>query len=144
MKEADIMTTAITLELPPAAYEQLRRTASRQNRPVAEVVKEIVLREIPDLPSLPTDVEAELATFSHLSNDVLWLIARSALTRQQQDELAQLNDQAQRRPLSGDEQSQQQELVSVYDRVLVRRAQAALFLKQRGYDLSNPTVLKPL
>ncbi|MFZ2358682.1 MAG: hypothetical protein WA040_05000 [Anaerolineae bacterium] len=136
------MTTAITVELPPAAYEQLRRTASRQNRPVAELVKEIVLREIPDLPSLPADVEAELATFSQLSNDVLWLIARSTLTRQQQDALAKLNDQAQRRPLNADEQSQQQKLISVYDRVLVRRAQTALVLKQRGYDLSDPTVLK--
>jgi rhodanese-related sulfurtransferase len=138
------MTTAITLELPPAAYEQLRRTASRQNRPVAEVVKDIVLREIPDLPALPADVEAELATFSQLSNDVLWLIARSTLTRQQQDELAHLNDQAQRRPLTADEQSQQERLLSVYDRVLVRRAQAALVLKQRGYDLTNPVVLQTL
>jgi rhodanese-related sulfurtransferase len=138
------MTTAITLELPPAAYEQLRRTASRQNRPVAEVVKDIVLREIPDLPALPADVEAELATFSQLSNDVLWLIARSTLTRQQQDELAHLNDQAQRRPLTADEQSQQEKLISVYDRVLVRRAQAALVLKQRGYDLTNPVVLQTL
>jgi rhodanese-related sulfurtransferase len=138
------MTTTITLELPPAAYEQLRRTASRQNRPVAEVVKDIVLREIPDLPALPADVEAELATFSQLSNDVLWLIARSTLTRQQQDELAHLNDQAQRRPLTADEQSQQEKLISVYDRVLVRRAQAALVLKQRGYDLTNPVVLQTL
>jgi rhodanese-related sulfurtransferase len=137
------MTTVITLELPPAAYEQLRRTASHQNRPVAEVVKEIVLREVPDLPSLPADVEAELATFSQLSNDVLWLIARSALTRQQQDALADLNELAQRRSLTPNEQSRQQELISVYDRVLVRRAQAALILKQRGYDLSDPTVLKP-
>lgn len=137
------MTTSITLELPPATYEQLRRTASRQNRPVAEVVKEIVLREIPDLPSLPTDVETELAMFSQLSNDVLWLIARSTLTRQQQDALAELNDLAQRRPLTSDEQTQQRELISAYDRMLVRRAQAALVLKQRGYDLSDPSVLKP-
>ena len=136
------MTTAITLELPPAAYEQLRRTASRQNRPVAEVVREIVLREIPDLPPLPADVEAELATFSHLSNDVLWLIARSNLTRQQQEALATLNDQAQRRPLIANEQSQQTELITAYDRTLIRRAQAALVLKQRGYDLSDPAVLK--
>ena len=136
------MTTAITVELPPAAYEQLRRTASRQNRPVAELVKEIVLREIPDLPSLPADVEAELATFSQLSNDVLWLIARSNLTRQQQEALATLNDQAQRRPLIANEQSQQTELITAYDRTLIRRAQAALVLKQRGYDLSDPAVLK--
>ena len=136
------MTTSITFELPPATYEQLRRTASRQNRPVAEVVKEIVLREIPDLPSLPADVEAELASFSQLSNDVLWLVARSTLTRQQQEDLAKLNDQAQRRPLTANEQSQRNELITAYDRALVRRAQAALVLKQRGYDLSDPTVLK--
>lgn len=136
------MTTAITLELPPAAYEQLRRTASRQNRPVAEVVKEIVLRELPDQPLLAADVEAELATFPQLSNDVLWLIARSTMTRQQRHALAELNDLAQSRSLTPDEQSRQQELISIYDRVLVRRAQAALILKQRGYDLSNPSILR--
>ena len=36
----------------------------------------------PELPSLPEDVEAELASFSQLSDDVLWLIARITLTRE--------------------------------------------------------------
>lgn len=47
-----------------------------------------MLREIPDLPWLPADVEAELASFSQLPNDLLWLIVRRTLTRQQQDALA--------------------------------------------------------
>lgn len=76
------MSTVISLELPSAAYEQLRLAATRQNRPVADVVKDIVLREIPDLPTLPADVEAELESFWSLSDDVLWLIARSSLPRQ--------------------------------------------------------------
>lgn len=137
-----MMSTAITVELPPAAFEQLRNTARRQNRPVAEVVKDIVLREIPGLPALPGDVEAELATFSQLSDDLLWLIARNTLTPQQQRELADLNDAAQRRPLTQTEQTRQVHLVDAYDRTLVRRAQAAHVLKQRGYDLSDPTVLR--
>lgn len=135
------MSTIISLELPPAAYEQLRRTANRQNRPVAEVVKDIVLREIPDLPALPADVEAELESFTLLSDDVLWLIARSSLPRQQQIELARLNGQAQLRKLASEEEAQQHELADSYDRLLIRRAQAAWVLKQRGYDLSDSTTL---
>ena len=126
-----MMTTAITVELPSTAYEQLRRTAMRQNRPVAEVVRDLVLRELPELPSLPADVEAELASFSQLSDDVLWLLARSTLTREQQRDLADLNDEAQSRPLTAAEQTRQQALIYAYDRMLVRRAQAALILKQR-------------
>lgn len=135
------MSNVISLELPPAAYEKLRLAATRQNRPVAEVVKDIVLREIPDLPTLPANVEAELESFSSLSDDVLWLIARSSLSTQQQMDLAHLNDLAQRRQLSAEEKAQQEDLVESYDRLLIRRAQAAVTLKRRGYDLSDPAVL---
>ncbi|NUQ37890.1 MAG: hypothetical protein HUU23_08865 [Caldilineales bacterium] len=134
-----IMTTAITFELPPAAFEQLRRTAHRQNQPISELVKEIVLREIPGLPALPEDVETDLASFSRLSDDLLWLIARTTLTPQQQRTLSQLNDSAQRRTLTPEELAQQQ-LIGSYDRLVVRRAQAAFVLKQRGYDLSDPPI----
>ena len=85
----------------------------------------------PELPSLPEDVKAELASFSQLSDDVLWLIARSTLTREQQRDLADLNDEAQSRALTAAEQTRQQALIHIYDRMLVRRAQAALILKQR-------------
>ncbi len=100
------------------------------------------MREIPVLPALPADVEAELASFVHLSDDVLWIIARSTLTHQQQRSLANLNDKAQRRPLTQAEQKQQQQLIDAYGRTLVRRVEAALLLKQRGYDLSDPAVLR--
>lgn len=135
------MSTAITFELPQAAFEQLRSAAHRQNRPMAEVVKDIVLREIPALPALPADIETELASFAQLSDDVLWIIARGTLTPQQQRSLANLNDKAQRHPLTQAEQKQQQQLIDAYDRTMVRRAEAALLLKQRGYDLSDLAVL---
>lgn len=127
------MSAAVTVELPQAAFEQLRSAARLQNRPLAEVVKDIVLRELPEQPALPADVELELATFAQLSDDVLWMIARSTLTPQQQRKLASLNDKAQRRPLTQAEQTQQQQLIDAYDRAMVRRAQAAYVLKQRGW-----------
>lgn len=100
------------------------------------------MRSLSELPSLPVEVEVELASFSQLSDDVLWLIARSTLTREQQRALADLNDEAQSRPLTAAEQTRQQALIHAYDRMLVRRAQAALILKQRGYDLTDLAVLQ--
>ena len=90
---------------------------------------------------MPQDVEAELAAFTSLSDDVLWLLARSTLTEVEQEELAALNSQAKQRPLTQEEQSRQQALLDTYDRLIVCRAQAALLLKLRGYDLSDPAVL---
>lgn len=65
------------------------------------------------------------------------------MTVEQQSELATLNDEAQSRDLTAFERDRQQALVDVYDRVMVRRAQAAAHLKTRGYDLAHPAVLQP-
>lgn len=133
----------ITVDFPVAAFEALQRTAQRQNRPVADVVRDLVLRELPELPLLPRDVETELTSFATLSDDVLWLIARSTLTRKQLQELARLNDTGQQRSLTAAEQVRQQELISAYDRTILRRARAAALLQQRGHNLSDPAVLAP-
>jgi len=55
---------------------------------------------VPLLPALPQDVEAELAAFTNLSDEVLWLLARNTLTEAEQEELATLNDVAQQRSLT--------------------------------------------
>ena len=128
--------TQVTVELPVAVFEQLQVAAREQHRSIREIVRDLVLRELPGLPSLPPDVKTELAAFTGLSNEVLWLLARSIMTEAEQQELARLNDEAQRRPLTEAEQVRQQALVEVYDRVLLRRAQAAALLKARGSDLS--------
>ncbi len=125
----------VTVELPMTAFEQLQGVAREQQRSVQEVVRDLILRELPGLPPLPPDAQAELAAFANLSDEVLWLLARSTLPKAQQQELARLNDEAQRRALTEVEQAYQQALVEAYDRTLLRRAQAAALLKSRGFDL---------
>lgn len=134
---------AVTVELPSTTWEYLQKTARQQRRSIPEVVRDLVLRQTPDLPSLPLDVEAELAAFASLSDGVLWLLARTTLSAEEQRDLACLNDEAQRRTLTQAERTRQQALIDSYDRVLVRRAHAAKLLKARGYDLSDPAVLQP-
>jgi hypothetical protein len=129
------MTATILVELPETALAQLQATAHEQTRSVPEVVRDLVLQALPSLPALPPDTEEELAVFEHLSNDVLLLLAQSSLPEDQQRELAALNEKAQHSGLSTEEQTRQQALVDAYDRLLVRRAQAAALLQTRGQVL---------
>jgi len=135
------VSTPVTITVPTILLQQLEALAHQQHRSVSDMVCEIVLREVSLLPALPQDVEAELAAFTNLSDEVLWLLARSTLMEAEQEELATLNDVAQQRSLTQAEQARQQVLVETYERMMIRRAHAALLLKLRGYDLSDPAVL---
>lgn len=133
---------SVTVDLPHLAFEQLQQAAHQQNRSISEIARDLILQELPGLPFLPKDLQEELAAFAGLSNDVLWLLARSTLPETQQKELALLNDEAQKRPLTAEEKTRQQTLLDAYDHLLVRRSHAAALLRQRGFDLSDPAVLE--
>lgn len=135
------VSTPITIDLPGPIAERLEEEAIRQKVSIRELVRELVLEHWSGLPSLPDDVEAELAAFHQLSDDVLWLVARTTLTPEEQRELAELNDTVQSRPLADDEYNRREALLDSYDRMMIRRAQAAHLLQLRGYDLSDPAVL---
>jgi hypothetical protein len=126
-----VTETTVVVTLPSETVEQLERFARQQQRSVAELVRDLVVQEVPGLPLLPHDVEQELAAFDHLSDESLWLLAQTVLSPKQQEELAALNELAQRRSLTEDEANRQQALVDAYDRALVRRAQAVSTLKER-------------
>lgn len=131
--------TSVTVELPNIAVDQLQGLAQQQRRSLRDILKDLIMRALPELPE---DVKDELGSFKHLSDDVLWLLARSTLSAEEQYDLAKLNDEAQRRPLTGSQVQRQQALIDKYNRALVRRAEAARVLQTRGYDLSDLAVLQ--
>ena len=131
------MSEIIQVEVPSERFAELEQVAQLQQRTVDELVRDMIVREEPPLLRLPADVEAELAAFEYLSDDVLWLLATSTMSVAQQEELANLNEEAQRRDLTLMEQERQDALLDVYHRVMVRRAHAALILKGRGYDINQ-------
>lgn len=136
------VSTPITIELPASIAAQLEKEARRQKTNVQELVRELILENLSKLPSLPDDVEAELAAFHSLSDNVLWLSARTALSLEEREELADLNYQAHSRSLTCDEEGRREEVLNAYDRMVVRRAQAVMVLQARGYDLSDPSIFK--
>lgn len=137
LEVSNMMQSTVTVHLPNTTLDQLRRTAQQQQKTVEDVVCDLVVREVTSLPALPDDVEDELTAFRHLSDDVLFLLAQSTLSLEQQNEIVHLNQEAQQRILASSEQNQQDYLVTLYERVLVRRAEASKILKERGYDLYN-------
>ncbi len=133
------MLTPITVELPAAIAERLREEAGRQKRPMRDLVRDLIVEHWSGLPTLPADVEAELDAFPSLSDELLWLIARTAVAEDEREELAALN--AATGQLTNEQEQRRETLLDTYDRIMVRRAQAAVILQSRGYNLSSPSVL---
>ncbi len=83
------------------------------------------------------DLKVSLAQMTHLNDAALWQAARSALASEQRERLAALHEAQQRRSLSIEEQAEEQALLKLYRKVVLVRAQAAMLLKQRAYDVSD-------
>lgn len=132
-----LSSTAITIELPAQVAEKLQIAAKRQKRPLRDLVRDIVLEHWGDIPALPEEIEAELDAFHHLSDEVLLLISQTTLSKKNQRALADLNERSQKKPLSPDEEKMRDNLLAEYDRIMVRRAQAAAVLSSRGFTLSS-------
>jgi hypothetical protein len=135
---------AITLNLPETVYEQIRRAAEKAQRPVNEVLVEAVTAVAPVIGIAPENLRTALAQMAYLNDAALWQAARATMTAEQRERLAVLHDKQQREGLTAEEQAEEQTLLALYRETLLVRAQAAVLLKQRGYDVSDLQQFAPL
>lgn len=135
---------AITLNLPETVYEQIRQAAEKAQRPVDEVLVEAVTAVAPVIGIAPEELRTALAQMAYLNDAALWQAARTTMTAEQRERLEALHDQQQRDGLTAEEQAEEQALLALYRETLLVRAQAAVLLKQRGYDASDPQQFTPL
>ena len=129
---------AITLNQPQAVYKQIRQAAEKVGRPVNEVLLEAVAAVAPVIGTGPENLRTALAQMAYLNDAALWQAGRATMTAEQREHLEALHDKQQREGLTPDEQAEEQTLLSLYRETLLVRAQAAVLLKQRGYDVSDP------
>ncbi|MBC8264728.1 MAG: hypothetical protein H8E47_11465 [Anaerolineales bacterium] len=129
---------AITLTLPQAVYKQIRQAAEKVGRPVNEVLLEAVAAAAPIIGTGPENLRTALAQMAYLNDAALWQAGRATMTAEQRECLEALHDKQQREGLTAEEQGEEQALLSLYRETLLVRAQAAVLLKQRGYDVSEP------
>lgn len=136
-----------TVTISDSLYRRLQQQARASHQSVDELVQETLIRQLP--PSapieedLPAHLRAELEAMSALSDIALWAVARSTLPIEQQETLAGLNWTGQERSLTKGELEQRDRLLILYEEAVLRRSHAAILLKSRGYDISDPSLLRP-
>ncbi|MCK4315309.1 MAG: hypothetical protein KAX24_06010 [Anaerolineae bacterium] len=135
---------AITLNLPKTVYKQIQRAAEKAQRPVDEVLIEAVTAVAPVMDTASEKLRAALAQMAYLNDAALWQAARATMSPDQRERLEALHHQQQRQGLTVEERTEEQALLALYRETLLIRAQAAVLLKQRGYDVSDPQQFTPL
>lgn len=135
---------AITLNLPKTVYKQVQRAAEKAQRPVDEVLIEAVTAVAPVMDTASEKLRAALAQMAYLNDAALWQAARATMSPDQRERLEALHHQQQRQGLTVEERTEEQALLALYRETLLIRAQAAVLLKQRGYDVSDPQQFTPL
>lgn len=127
----------VTLNLPETTYEQIRRAAERIQRPIHDVMVEAVSAVAPVVDTATEKLRSVLAQMAFLNDAALWQAARATMTVKQRERLEALHDKQQRQGLTNEERVEEQALLALYDETILVRAQAAVLLKQRGYDVSD-------
>jgi len=134
----------LTLNLSDSLYEQIERAAEKARRPVNDILREAVtaIASLGDV--APGRKRDALAQMAYLNDAALWQAARAAMTADQRARLEELHDQKREHGLGVEEAAEEEALLALYRETLLVRAQAAVLLKQRGYEVSDPTQFEPL
>src|SRR5215475_10676153 len=134
----------ITLNLPETVYEQIQQAAETARRPINDVLVEAIAAVAPVVNTASDHLRAALAHMAYLNDAALWQAARTTMSPEQRARLATLHDKQQYTSLTPEEQAEEQVLLRLYRETLLVRAQAAVLLKQRGYDVFDPEQFTPL
>ena len=132
------------ITIPENLYTRLRRLAARQQQPVETIVADRLFAAIDDeLDDLPTGEQAELRALRHLSADALRAIAAEQMSPENQALLEQLMARNSKGELSQEEQQSLATLVERGEQLMLRRAESAAILVQRGYTKTPDTLMTP-
>lgn len=136
-----------SVNLPEDLFRRLQKQAASERRTVDDLVQHVLVRQLPAAVPLEDDLPpllmAELMAMAQLSDVALWALARSSIPDDLLSDMEALEGNAEERDLTPDEQALQAGLLRQYNEMILRRAHAAVLLKSRGYDMSDPLVLEP-
>jgi hypothetical protein len=93
----------------------------------------------------PDPLKSALGQMAYLNDAALWQTARTTMPVEQRERLETLHlRQQQQGALTAQEQAEEEALMALYRETVLIRAQAAVLLKQRNYDISNLQQFTPL
>jgi len=138
------MTQAVTLELPRTLYLPAKRMAEATNRPLKELLVRALQASLPTLDGLPPELTNDLIQLEDLGDRALREVMLSTVPKSQQRELEHLLRKNQADTLTELEQQRLNEIQYEADRVMLRKARAAVLLRFRGHRLPTLEELRTL
>ena len=124
-------TQLVTIQMPTALYHRLNFLAKNAQDSVQKVVIRTLDTYLPPLPHEKTS----LASLESLNDEALWQVACSVISPVQQKQLSELLEKNKQGLLSNTEEAMLTKLCEEADQRMLRKAQAYVLLKQRGYQL---------
>jgi hypothetical protein len=132
----------VTLTISEAVYERARHLSEATARPVEQILSSQLAEVFNDLTTVPQDAQAELAAFRQLSNEALWTIAREQIASDLRERATLLLALNKRLALTAAEETELDQLLQSADRVMLRKAEAAALLTQRGYKVTPDDMVR--
>lgn len=126
--------STFTLEVPEEIFLLARQIAEDASVSAEQVLLEHLKTLTAPLSGLPPDEQAELSALQHLSNDALRTIAREQMPQDVQDRMQILMDKNSLGTISSEEYQELADYVERGNRLMVRKAEAAGILLDRGYS----------
>ena len=137
------MANLIILTVPEDISTRARQIAETVARPVEQILLDHLKTLSVPLPVLPPDTQAELDALQYLSDDALWTIASEQMPQDVQARAHVLLDRNSCGVITDAEHAELDTLVERGDRLMLRKAEAAALLRQRGYSFT-PKDIRPL
>jgi hypothetical protein len=126
----------VLVSMPDEVYNRLQRMAQASAQSIESVVVSQLTASLP-VNDLPPDEADELAALRHLSDDALWTIAREQMPESVQTHMANLMTRNTQGELTAAEHEELEALASRSDRLMMRKAEAAALLTQRGHTFTQ-------
>ncbi len=128
----------ITLSVSEQVFDRMRHVAETVSESVEEVAARRLEAAFPEpLPVLAPHEEAELEALAHLSDDALWTMAREQMADALQARMQILMDKNSLGTITADEYSELENLVDRGQRLMLRKAEAAALLTERGNKVTR-------
>ncbi|MBC8184169.1 hypothetical protein H8E88_24005 [candidate division KSB1 bacterium] len=125
----------ITLTLPDSLYRPVRRLARTSHKPIEKVLLTALHSSLPPLDDLPSSLAKELIDLETQGNKKLRQVLLETVPPDQQEMLDSLLYRNQLGDLPSAEKKQLSDIQRVADRVMLRKARAAVLLRFRGERL---------
>ena len=138
------MAQTVTLELPQTIYLPARRMAEVTNRSLEDLLVSALKASLPPLDGLPSELVEDLIELESLDDESLRQVMVSKVPTAQQRKLDRLLRKNQAGTLTEQERQRLDRLQREADRVMLRKARAAVLLRFRGHRLPTLEGLRRL